>query len=70
MPQRTPTQVEADKLDCDLFRLIRRAESAAVDAGERRSVERAKWNAAAHEMRSARFHIRELMHKDDIKQTA
>lgn len=64
---RTPSQRDANEIDCDIHRLIARLERRAAEATP---VDRAKWGAAASELRSARFHVRELMHSYDVEQTA
>jgi hypothetical protein len=67
-PQRTRLQVDCDTLDCDLYRLIGRAERLAAEHKSDRNV-RKKLVAAAAAMASARPEIRSLMHEFDVAQT-
>lgn len=59
---------EADKIDCELFRLQTMAER--VAEGLRiGSVHRGKWNELSRNIRSARSTARSLMHKVDVENT-
>jgi hypothetical protein len=59
---RTKEQAFADDLDCDLYRLIRRAESEAV---------RDKyWNKVVRALHDARPFVRHRMHANDRARTS
>lgn len=64
---RTRDQADANNFDLDLFRLISRAEQKAEAAVPR---DRAKWRDIAHRLRTARSGVRQMMHADDVAETA
>jgi len=60
---RTTRQIVADKLDLEIFRLVRMVENfAEVHAIPK---ERACFYQAAREISAQRFHVRKYMHKSD-----
>lgn len=61
MTTRTADQKLADDLDCDLYRIIIKAERQSKDK---------RWRQVAKALREARPHIRALMHADDRRETA
>jgi hypothetical protein len=63
---RTRAQVESNDLDCDLFRLQRRAEQAAANGPKS---EFKKWDEIAIKLSQVRPSVRSLMHPDDVKAT-
>lgn len=68
MKQRTPLEREADAMDCDLFRVLQRAERLYDERKRDRDV-RDSLGPALNQLRSARSGLRQLMHKDDRKGT-
>jgi len=65
MKQRSTLQRECDAMDCDLYRIICRAERLA----ETIKVAGPKLRYVVSRLRSARPGLRELMHVDDRKGT-
>lgn len=68
---RSKTEREADSFDCELFRLICRAETLyeSVHHLNPRSHERSDAHELLYKLRSARPHIRAFMHTEDRART-
>jgi len=66
MKQRTALEREADAMDCDLFRVLTRAERL-YDEHKRIKDVRDNLEPTLNQLRSARSGLRQLMHKDDRK---
>ena len=58
----------ADEFDCDLYRLVRRAEQEA-DGCRKYSEDESRWLEAAHYLRTARRSVRRMMSKRDRADT-
>lgn len=63
---KTLLERDADEFDCDLYRLILRAERRAEGSTP---VNRAKWDSATRELRGARVHVRQMMSEKDREAT-
>jgi hypothetical protein len=68
MKRRTSLQRAADSMDCDLFRVLMRAEHT-YDENKRDKGVRDVLGPALNQLRNARSGLRQLMHKDDRKGT-
>ena len=68
MTDRTPGQKKANQMDMDIYRMIVWAEREALEfhPGSPRGK---LWSKAASAMKSARPHLRSLMHEEDQKGT-
>lgn len=68
---RSKAQRDADAFDCDLYRLICRAETLydSVHHLNPRSHERTDAHELLYKLRAARPHIRAFMHQDDRAKT-
>lgn len=69
MSERTPNQELADEMDCELHRLMRRAELHADVKGQRLYSHRQQWDAVARALDLARSRTRRMMHEDDVRAT-
>jgi hypothetical protein len=58
---------DADNFDCDLYRLICRAEQ---HADESTPANRAKWSIAIKHLKNARMPVRTMMSEKDREKTA
>lgn len=59
---------DADRFDCDLYRLINRA---IERSGQQRTASEKAWAEVARELVGARIPLRmKLMHPDDVKATS
>jgi hypothetical protein len=64
---RSTNEEAADNFDCDLYRLVRRAEAFADEA---RGKTRNEWDGIVTRLRSARPTVRAMMHAADRKRTS
>lgn len=63
---RTDSQDEANKFDCDLYRLISRAENLRI-SDKRHAT---NWLRTVEKLHAARAHVRALMHGLDRRMTS
>jgi len=68
VPERTSLQRDADRLDCDLYRLLSRVE-ALYDGNKRNREVRKYLSDSLSGLRGARVGLRCLMHKFDRERT-
>ena len=67
---RTEEQATANTFDCDLYRLISRAEyETDKEKGNRHPLKRAEWREVVYSLKVARAAVRLLMHPNDRKGT-
>lgn len=64
---KTLLERDADEFDCDLYRLICRAEQRAEASTP---VSRERWNNAAQLLRRARGYVRQMMNEADRREKA